>query len=80
MDTFSILWIVWGTAFLVIEGTALFNKKNGDTLSEKTWKIFDILGPRRLWWKRIVLIVFLVWLLLHLSFGWLTPTHPLPWR
>lgn len=40
MDNWTYAWLAWLAAFAVIEGAALFNKKDGDTLSEHVWKWF----------------------------------------
>lgn len=70
----TILWILWGVAFVAIEGVALIERKAGATLSEHIWKWFAVRGSRGGgWtWKRVVLLAFLAWLLLHLGFGWLS--------
>jgi hypothetical protein len=73
MDGWGIAWLVWLAAFLVIEGAALASKRAGATLSEHTWSWFRV---DRGWGKASVaiprgaLLLFLVWLLLHLAFGW----------
>lgn len=46
MSGFTIAWIVWGVAFAIIEGIALFNSRRGDTLSEHVWAWIGV-GPHR---------------------------------
>ncbi|MFF3055009.1 hypothetical protein [Streptomyces sp. NPDC057909] len=41
MTVWSWLWVGWLAAFVVIEGKALFNKTEGDTLSEHVWRWFS---------------------------------------
>lgn len=83
MAWYTLTWLLWGAAFFLVEGRALFSRRSGATLSEHIWTWFRVLDPRptaRTWILRGVLLVVLGWLFLHLGFGWLTPTHPLPWR
>jgi hypothetical protein len=39
---FTFAWVLWGVAFAVIEGIALFNSKRGDTLSEHVWAFIGV--------------------------------------
>lgn len=82
MSVWTVLWLLWGGVFLVIEGIALFNKSINDTLSEHFWrwlKVGDHGTPTWLVWAgRAGVLLFCAWLGLHLSFGWFTPTHPWP--
>lgn len=39
-----IAWVVWGVYFCVVEGLALANRRDGDTLSEHVWAF---VGARR---------------------------------
>lgn len=83
MSWYLATWLFWLLFFLVVEGEALFNRRDGDTFSEFTWRLFRVHDRRPTWLVvagRVLLGTFLLWLLLHLTFGWLTPTHPLPWR
>ena len=77
MDIFSWLWIGWLAIFAVIEGVALSNKKDGDTLSEHVWKWFAIglngqpkppvtSGVRA---RRFILLAFMAWLSVHFLTG-----------
>jgi hypothetical protein len=67
------LWLVWFAMFLVVEGAALFNKTAGDTLSEHVWKWFATGGGVKMTgWvrlRRVVLMGFLAWLLVHFMSG-----------
>lgn len=70
MNGWTVAWLLWLAAFLVIEGFAIFNKDRGDTLSEHVWKWFKINDKPRQWtWRRGVLAIFLVWLLVHMVAG-----------
>lgn len=40
MSGWTWAWLAWLAAFGVIEGKALANKRDGDTLSEHVWKWF----------------------------------------
>lgn len=71
MDTYTWLWIAWMAAFGVIEGSALINKKRGDTLSEHTWRWFHVKGDGKRWTAgRFALTAGLLWLTGHLAMGW----------
>jgi len=83
MDWYTAGWLAWFAMFLCLELPALVNRYDGDTLSEKTWAWFRVFDDRHTpttWVLRGVLLLFLCWLTLHLAFGWLTLSHPLPWR
>jgi len=60
-------WVIWIASFLAIEGRALLNAKDGDTLSEKIWMWFDIEERDSNWTgKRMTLLGSLIWLIGHL--------------
>jgi hypothetical protein len=73
----TILWILWGVYFAVVEGLALWReyKRKADqaTLSETIWRWFAVKnpsGPR--WWvhtRRIILALFMVELTVHFVSG-----------
>ncbi|WP_189057784.1 hypothetical protein [Longimycelium tulufanense] len=78
-------------AFVVLEGHALL-KGNNETLSEHAWSFQRIrewmtAKNRRpgkgksngLSWRRIVMGVFMTWLWIHMLFGTMTLSNPLPW-
>lgn len=70
MSGWTVAWLLWFAMFLVVEGFALFNKERGDTLSEHVWKWFQIRSKPNQWtWRRAVLAIFLVWLLVHMVAG-----------
>lgn len=48
-------------AALLYEMVAIFNKKRGDTISERNWDVRDYS-----WWSRMILDTFLVWAFWHL--------------
>jgi len=58
--------------FCAVEGAALRNKKDGDTLSEHIWRWFSVTHKGKGWRaRRFSLLAFLAWLLLHfLTGGW----------
>jgi hypothetical protein len=71
--SYTILWIMWILAFLVIEGAAIFNKDPGDTLSEHVWKWFSVTDKGIGWRiKRVILLAFMGWLTVHfMTGGWM---------
>lgn len=82
MSAWTVGWLLWLAWFLGLEGFALFNRQDGDTLSEHVWKWFRVQDPRPTGVTvalRGVLAVFLLWLAGHLVMGWWTPTDPHPW-
>lgn len=73
MDGWTVAWLAWGTAFVLIEGAALVARRTGATLSEHIWSWFRVdrgWGRPSVAIPRGALLLFLVWLLLHLAFGW----------
>lgn len=80
MNSFTWLWVVWGLAFAVIEGVALFNSRKGDTLSEHVWAFLGVrrgpVGARVTpkWTLRLArfgVVSGLVWLVVHLTTNWM---------
>lgn len=70
MDGFTVAWVFWIAMFAVIEGAAIVRKERGDTLSEHVWRWFSVADkPRGYKMRRFVLLVFLVWLIVHLLTG-----------
>lgn len=74
MDTFGILWAVWGALFAVIEGAALYRDHtdpgSAGTLSEHLRKWFSVktkLG--RTAWLVVSGVFFVVWFIPHIAFG-----------
>jgi len=75
VDVFTILWLAWGAVFLVLEGIALFNRRSGDTLSEKVW-VWSGTGTKgraaTTGVRRAGLLAFMVWLTVHfMTAGWM---------
>lgn len=75
MSGWTWFWLAWFGAFVFMEGNALANHTNGDTLSETVWRWLRIGSARNpgtvAWtWRSFVLAAFLVWLVPHLMFGW----------
>ncbi len=71
--TYTVLWLAWGGLFVLIEGAALMSKTPGATLSEHVWAWFRVKNrkhPPIVIGLRVVLVVFLGWLVAHLAFGW----------
>jgi hypothetical protein len=75
MSGYTIAWLAWLGAFVVIEGKALFNKAEGDTLSEHVWRWFKTgkmsnrtpsAGVRI---RRFTLLAFMAWLSVHFLTG-----------
>jgi hypothetical protein len=68
----TVLWLLWGAAFALIEGAALLSRQPGTTLSEHVWAWFRVKDqrPTRVTWVlRAVLYGFLGWLVIHLTLG-----------
>lgn len=83
MSGFTVAWLAWLAYFVVVEGVALFNSKDGDTLSEHVWMWFGTVRSKpgdpaptkdRSGWtqaRRFALVAFMAWLSVHfLSGGW----------
>lgn len=70
MSGYTIAWLLWGAMFVAIEWPAIANKRKGGTLSEHVWRWGSVKDKGK-WWRirRLVLIVFLVWLTLHFLTG-----------
>lgn len=70
MSPYLVAWILWILMFFAIEIPALVERRPGDTLSAYIWRWFSIKekspGYR---WRRLVLVIGLVWLVLHLLTG-----------
>lgn len=82
MNPWALAWCAWLAAFLVLEGVALLNKRDGDTLSEQFWRAFRVHDKRPtplVIAGRVMLGLFGAWLTIHMVFGTMTLSHPLPW-
>jgi hypothetical protein len=64
---YTALWIVWLLGFAAIEGSALLNPGDGDTLTE-TIRKWLALSSRDQWIGRGALAVFLAWLCHHFMY------------
>lgn len=81
MSTPTWAWLIWGLAFVALEGFGLFDNRPGGTLSELVWatfKVRDRRPTRTTWFLRGVLALFMGWLTYHfltgranLDLGWL---------
>lgn len=70
MTAYTVAWLCWLLAFLVIEGRALANKCDGDTLSEHVWAWCSIKAKGRAWrLRRLSLLILLAWLVAHFLTG-----------
>jgi hypothetical protein len=70
MSPYLAAWILWIMMFFAIELPAVFNRQQGDTLSEVIWNVFAIRGKPFGWQlRRLALLVGLVWLVAHLVTG-----------
>lgn len=79
---YTAIWIVLGVVGGVTELVALFNRQDGDTLSEHFWKIAKVEDPRPtplVWTIRGVIFLVMAWLAFHFSMGIFTPSDPWPW-
>lgn len=73
MDLYTVAWLSWLGIFVVIEGTALFNKRDGDTFSDHIWSWFAVKDKTAKFWqlRRTVLLVSVTWIAAHfLTGGW----------
>ncbi len=70
---FTYGWYLWWVLFVILEGLALFNREDGDTLSEHIRKWFRVKDPRPTaftWVMRSILMVTLLWFITHFFFEW----------
>ncbi|MBA0054282.1 hypothetical protein E0L36_26555 [Streptomyces sp. AJS327] len=78
MDGYTVAWLSWLGLFVVVEGKALLNKRDGDTLSEHVWRWFATTKTKtreteqpsgwvRL--RRFGLLAFMGWLTAHFLTG-----------
>jgi dolichol kinase len=67
MSVWTILWLLWGLAFAVIEGKAVLNDKRDDTLSEhfREWFRTDTKRGRTVW--LVVSGLFFAWFTTHIA-------------
>jgi hypothetical protein len=79
MSWWTVGWLAWLGAFVALEGPALMNKTQGDTLSEHVWKWFATSradmkkdnGKTTGWVRvrRVILVGFMAWLSIHFATG-----------
>lgn len=74
MDFWTIAWLVWLGIFVVLEGIAIANDDTGDTLSEKVWQWFNLVGPKSKLSRpralaRFIFLAFWAWLTIHFLSG-----------
>ena len=68
--SYTNLWLLWLAIFCIIEGFALANKRQEDTLSEHVWEWFCVKrGGSRKWLRYSLLVIFLLWLTIHFLTG-----------
>ena len=82
MNFWVLAWSALGLAVLALEGVALLNKRDGDTMSEQFWRAFHVYDARPtklVIAGRVILGLFGLWLTIHMTFGTMTLSHPLPW-
>ncbi len=67
---YTTAWLVWIVMFFAIEVPAIFNKQEGDTLSEHIWKWFSVNVKSKGWRiRRIGLMATFCWIVVHLFTG-----------
>lgn len=65
---FTVLWIGWLVAFLVIETVAIIRKERGDTLSEHVWAWFSLRKSKKSL-LTYAFAAFWLWLTIHFLTG-----------
>ena len=60
MSAFTIVWLVLLAAVVAVEVVAIVNAREGDTLSEHTWRLVAS------WWGRLVVLPSWCWATWHL--------------
>jgi hypothetical protein len=79
---FTVIWVLLGLVGGTTELVALFNRRDGDTLSEHVWRVARVADRRPtvlVWAVRVVIALVMLWLAGHFSMGWWTPSDPWPW-
>ncbi|MFI7069569.1 hypothetical protein [Micromonospora sediminicola] len=73
LNLYAPTWLLWFLFFAIVEFTALFNSRAGDTLSEHVWQWFTVGGGRPVtgWTRlrRVLLLGFMAWLTVHFVGG-----------
>lgn len=71
MNGWTLAWFFWIAMFFAIEIPAIVDKDPGDTLTEHTRRWFSTRTKSVQWrLRRLVLLFFLVWLVVHFFAGW----------
>ena len=71
MSAYTWAWLWWLGMFIAIEVPAIVNRRPGDTLSEHLRSWFATRAKPVQWrLRRLALLLFLVWLVVHLFLGW----------
>ena len=60
------LWICWGALFALLEGNAVLNKTEGNTLSERTRAWFRTKTPAGRFGFTALLVTFVAWFIPHI--------------
>lgn len=75
MSGWTLLWFGWGLYFLIVEGMALANSVDGDTLSEHVWAWLGLRDTTekevtwRTWVRRVAVLFFMTLLTVHFVIG-----------
>jgi lipoprotein signal peptidase len=70
VNPFTVAWILWILAFVVIEYLAIRREAKGDTLTEHIVDWFSTTKRGMAWGlRRLLLAVFLAWLTIHFFLG-----------
>jgi hypothetical protein len=73
MGIFEVIWLVLLAIGAMVEGVALFNHMDGDTLSENIRDWFHINDERptaSAWVMRIGLLISCLWFIPHIFLNW----------
>ena len=66
--SWTVGWVLWLGLFVAMEGAALANKQQGDTLTEHVRQWFSVTSKSWGWrWRRVTLLCFTVWLTVHFN-------------
>ena len=73
---FTLFWLLWIASFMIVEGWAIKDKRQGDTLSSHVWwslSQVEDLGPFGKAGRAVLsagIIGLFVWLVPHFTLGW----------
>ena len=68
-NLYSLLWLLWLVAFLVLEIYALVTNAY-NTLSENVWRLTGVGQPGGWSFAHFMVAAFCLWLACHFVFGW----------